>query len=606
MKTVPKLRAWQQEALDAYKETYPQDWLVTATPGAGKTTYALATARELWDEGRIRRLVVVTPTDHLRRQWVEAGQAMGFDLRSTPNNEKLPPDADGAVVTYAQVAVYPRVHEARTLNRPTLVVFDEVHHAGDQLSWGTGVIDAFDEARHRLSITGTPFRSDNAQIPNVRYEPDGEGGLQSAADYTYGYREALADHVVRPVVFAAYSGTSTWRNSAGEVRSGLLGSVSLSRADEEMAWKTALDPDGEWIPHVFGALANRIEDLRASTIPDAAGMVLASNQQVARQYADVWESVAGYRPLLIVSDDPDASDNITRLRDDSSIKAAISVRMVSEGVDVPRVAAMVVATTASTPLFFAQAIGRAVRSRRRGETATVFLPAVRHLLGLAASLEVQRDHVIDPPQDADDLDMPGDEDYERPDPGDAATWEAISSEASFDQVIASKRDHAASRPSSDDSSSAEDGQDVDGDVLGLPGLLSAEQEAALLARHDEQLRTTAQAAAARRRALQREAEAAQERDQVAAQWSGARAGALTRPAGPSGRSASGPDIDSVGADAADLRRRIAAAVMGYAQAKDLPAKEAWSVLYAKTPGPKNAEASLKLLQWRLDTIRRLG
>lgn len=32
-------------------EVKPRDWLVTATPGAGKTTYALATARQLWDAG---------------------------------------------------------------------------------------------------------------------------------------------------------------------------------------------------------------------------------------------------------------------------------------------------------------------------------------------------------------------------------------------------------------------------------------------------------------------------------------------------------------------------------------------------------------------------
>ena len=57
--------------------------------------------------------------------------------------------------------------------------------------------------------------------------------------------------------------------------------------------------------------------------------------------------------------------------------------MVSEGVDVPRLAVGVYATSASTPLFFAQAIGRFVRARRRGETASVFLPNVPQLLALA-------------------------------------------------------------------------------------------------------------------------------------------------------------------------------------------------------------------------------
>ena len=72
----------------------------------------------------------------------------------------------------------------------------------------------------------------------------------------------------------------------------------------------------------------------------------------------------------------------------------VAVRMVSEGVDVPRLAVGVYATSASTPLYFAQAIGRFVRARRPGETASVFLPSVPMLLQLASELEVQRNHVL--------------------------------------------------------------------------------------------------------------------------------------------------------------------------------------------------------------------
>lgn len=564
------LRAWQQQALDAYTSTHPQDWLVTATPGAGKTTFALAVARHLWTTGRIRRLIVITPTDHLRRQWVEAGQVSGFDLRSTPNGEKLPRDADGVVATYAQVAAAPQVHEARTLTRPTMVIFDEIHHAGDDRSWGTGVVDAFDEARHRLAITGTPFRSDDTRIPHIRYAPNENGDLQSVSDFTYGYSQALRDGVVRPVVFAAYSGTSTWRNSAGEVLQGTLGDVSLSRTDEDAAWRTALSPDGEWIPHVFSAMSDRIEDHRNGHIPDAAGMVLASNQTVARQYAEVWEAVTGYKPMLILSDDPEASDNIARLRDDPTIKAAISVRMVSEGVDVPRISAMCVATTTSTPLFFAQAVGRVVRSRRRGETATVFLPAVRHLLGLAAELEIERDHVIETPPPGDDLDMPGDADIEPPPPldEDSPHWEPIESRAEFSQVITSQREQ---QPAALD-------EDEAADLFGLPGLLTPDQEAALLAKRDQERAAAAKEAAAKRRAR------AAERDQPE----------QTSPAPVSGAE-----------DADTLRRLISSSVAAYASTRHMDHREVWAMLYAKAPGPKNAEASVKLLRQRLAVINRL-
>lgn len=74
----------------------------------------------------------------------------------------------------------------------------------------------------------------------------------------------------------------------------------------------------------------------------------------------------------------------------------VAVRMVSEGVDVPRLAVGVYATSASTPLYFAQAIGRFVRSRRPGETASIFLPSVPSLLQLAGELEAQRNHCARP------------------------------------------------------------------------------------------------------------------------------------------------------------------------------------------------------------------
>ena len=77
-------------------------------------------------------------------------------------------------VTYAQVAAHPALHRQRTENRRTLVIFDEIHHAGDALSWGDAVKEAFDPARRRLALTGTPFRSDANPIPFVTYV-DGTG-----------------------------------------------------------------------------------------------------------------------------------------------------------------------------------------------------------------------------------------------------------------------------------------------------------------------------------------------------------------------------------------------------------------------------------------------
>src|SRR5882757_5942495 len=360
------LRTWQREALTAYEREARRDFLVTATPGAGKTTFALTLAARLLGRRSADRVIVVCPTDHLRTQWAEAAGRVGMTLDPALPNSVGPvrPDVLGYVTTYAQVAAKPRLHAARTSAKRTLVVLDEVHHAGDGLAWGDAVGEAFADAVRRVCLTGTPFRTrPDELIPFVQYDPDTDGGMQSHADYTYGYREALRDQVVRPVVFAAYTGTSRWRNSAGEVVAASLSEGGTKRT-EATAWRTALNPNGKWVPHVIAAMDERISHLRETGMVDAGGVVLASDQDDARAYADIVERVTGEAPVVIVSDDPKASAKIDAFAAGTQ-RMAVCVRMISEGVDIPRAACLAWMTSYRTPLFFAQAVGRVVRARGR-------------------------------------------------------------------------------------------------------------------------------------------------------------------------------------------------------------------------------------------------
>ena len=478
------LRAWQAQALQDYRDAGATDFLVTATPGAGKTAFALTLAAELLASRVVDRVVVVCPTDHLRTQWATAALALGIGLDPTLSNAVGPvrPDLQGYVTTYAQVAARPAIHQARTQAKRTLVVLDEVHHAGDGLSWGEAVAFAFEGARRRLSLTGTPFRTRaDERIPFVRYEPDGEGGLASTADHTYGYREALADGVVRPVVFAAYTGVSRWRNSAGEVVSASLTGES-TKAVEATAWRTALDPGGEWVPHVIAAMDERLTHLRENGMPDAAGLVLASDQDDARAYAAIVQRVTGHVPALILSDDPKASQRIGAFTT-STERYAVCVRMISEGVDVPRAACLAWMTSYRTPLFFAQAVGRVVRARRPGESATVFLPAVRPLLALAAEIESERNHVLPPPAGVDDEELYDPLPPELGDEQPLDTWQALGAEAEFAHVLHGGRAVTGTVDLTGD----------DADYLGLPGLLTPEQTASLLMRRDADHRRRASA-----------------------------------------------------------------------------------------------------------------
>ncbi|WP_245571361.1 DEAD/DEAH box helicase [Catelliglobosispora koreensis] len=566
LETFPPLRAWQRKALFEYLRRRSTDFLAVATPGAGKTTFALRIAAELLSDRTVEAVTVVAPTEHLKLQWAQAASRVGIQLDSAFRNADIHTSKDfhGAVVTYAQVGMAPQVHLRRTLARKTLVILDEIHHAGDSRSWGEGVRLAYEQAERRLMLTGTPFRSDENPIPFVVYERSGEV-MRSRADSTYGYGDALADGVVRPVIFLAYSGETRWRTSAGEELAVRLGEP-LTQDLVAQAWRTALDPAGDWMPQVLKAADARLQVLRAGGIPDAGGLVIASDQTAARAYAKLLERVTGEKPTVVLSDDTGASGKIGQFANDPDKRWLVAVRMVSEGVDIPRLAVGVYATSASTPLYFAQAIGRFVRARRPGETASVFVPSVPHLLGLASEMELSRDHVLGGPKNKDGLD---DELLERANKAEKGsdeltkTWEALSATAELDQVIFDGATFGLP---------AQSGTAEEEEFLGLPGLLSADQVTTLLAK-----RQADQAAQARR--AKRDAPAQPQREMVR-------------------------DM-SAAERRIHLRRQLNALVAAHHHRTGLPHGKIHSELRTKCGGPPSAQATIEQLEERISMIQTL-
>ncbi|MBP2435823.1 DEAD/DEAH box helicase [Microbacterium amylolyticum] len=469
--TAGRLRAWQQEALDRFFDADQKNFLVAATPGAGKTTYALTVARELRDRGEIDRIVVVCPTEHLKTQWADAASRVSIRLDPDFKNSLpvLSRHYHGAVVTYAQIAVKSEVHRRLVEQARTLVILDEVHHGGDALSWGDAIRDAYAPAKRRLLLSGTPFRSDDAPIPFVEYTPDEKGARTSITDYSYGYDRALADGVVRPVLFHVYTGHMKWRTRMGDELEANLGQDNTKDITSQ-AWRTALDPRGEWMPAVLKSADQRLTEIRAH-IPDAGGLVIATDQTNARAYAAILHEITGQRPTIVLSDESEASRRIEQFSENTT-RWMVAVRMVSEGVDVPRLAVGVYATSSSTPLFFAQAIGRFVRARRKGEAASVFLPQVPVLMALAHELEKQRDHVLDRGEkDADGLDDSLLDAAEREEKAsdelteEEFTFEALGSTAHFDSVVFDGQQFGQL---------AEPGSEEELEFIGLPGLLEPE------------------------------------------------------------------------------------------------------------------------------------
>ncbi|MCW2771163.1 MAG: hypothetical protein JWR27_2596 [Aeromicrobium sp.] len=469
------LRVWQREAFELYSRTQPRDFLTVATPGAGKTTFALTIAADLMARGVVERVMIVTPTDHLKTQWALAASGIGITIDPTlAGSGVLGAGFDGFAVTYAGLAVNPNAYRSRIEYRRTMVILDEVHHAADALTWGDAVQEACEPAVRRLALTGTPFRSDENPIPFVTYAPQVDGSKTSVADYSYGYGHALRDGVVRPVLFMAYSGQMHWRTRAGDEVAARLG-APLDRAATAQALRTALDPGGSWIPEVLTAAHTRLMEVRRD-VPDAGGLVIASDQTSARAYASVLTDITGTKPTVVLSDEMGSS---ARIADFSAGMSPwmVAVRMVSEGVDIPRLSVGVYATTTATPLYFAQAVGRFVRARRKGETASIFVPSVPGLLALASDLEAQRDHVIGRPvKDEADLFAAEAELLAKAQQEEGASdqlgqYKALASDASFDRLVYDGGEFGY------DSLSDDEGEL---DFLGIPGLLGHDQVAELL------------------------------------------------------------------------------------------------------------------------------
>jgi superfamily II DNA or RNA helicase len=554
-----------------------------ATPGAGKTTYALTVAAELMARREIVGITIVTPTEHLKYQWAAAALRLGIAIDPSYRNAqgKAGADFQGVAVTYAQVAAHPALHRARTESRRTLVIFDEVHHAGDALSWGEAVREAFEPARRRLALTGTPFRSDANPIPFVTYVPEADGSKRSASDYVYGYGPALADGVVRPVIFLAYSGEMHWRTRAGDEITATLG-TPMTKDQIAQAWRTALDPSGEWITRVLEAADKRLTEVRRA-MPDAGGLVIAGDHETARAYAGLLRRISGERPVVVLSDDPTASRKISAFAD-STARWMVAVRMVSEGVDVPRLAVGVYATSVSTALFFAQAVGRFVRVRQRGETASVFVPSVPVLLGFAAELEAERDHVVraldrDPEAELADAqrERKSADDFEL-----FRSFEALNASATFDRVLFDGGEFGTA---------TEAGSPEEEDYLGLPGLLDPDQVTVLLRK---------------RQSAQLAARSAAAGSPSAAGHGGADAGLFAAPAAAAAEPAAAPQATATvsRAQLAVLRKELNGLVGAWSHRTGQPHGVIHNELRQACGGPALPQASAEQIKARVEKIRQ--
>jgi superfamily II DNA or RNA helicase len=383
-----RLRPWQKAALERLDAANGPDFLAVATPGAGKTTFALTAARRWLAERPGARLVVVAPTAHLKSQWAAAALRFDLDLEVAWSPAGgLAGDMHGLVTTYQQVASAGRALAG--VSHGAFVILDEVHHAAEERAWGDSLRGAFDGAARRLALSGTPFRSDTNAIPFVRYRLE-----EAEADFEYGYGDALADgRVVRPVYFPRVDGHMEWTAPDGSLHAATFDDP-LDRVLAGQRLRTALSLEGEWLPAVLRRAHEQLLEVRRAQ-PDAGGLVIAIDQEHARGIAAILRERLGVPAEVVTSDDPLASRRIGEFAR-STKPWIVAVRMVSEGVDIPRLRVGVLATTTTTELFFRQAVGRLVRwtAGTRRQPAFLFIPDDARLRRLAFGIAEQRRHSL--------------------------------------------------------------------------------------------------------------------------------------------------------------------------------------------------------------------
>jgi len=433
------LRSWQRDALDRLADWREGPFLISAAPGAGKTRPALELARDLLSRRVVGRVAVLCPTTPLTRQWASAAATLGVQLAPDASGPRPPRDFDGVAVTYARVASDPGGWAAK-ISPDTLVVVDEAHHLGEDLTWGTSFRRAFVAAPRWLLLSGTPFRSDATPIPGVRYDGDG----LALPDVSYTYAQAVADGICRPVAFVTFDGTLSWRSGDDVIESSF--ETVLSAREASRRYRTAIStelPDG--LPRIVAEADAKLRALRTEGHRDAGALAVAANAQHARAIARLVGEVSGRPPVVVLHTEAKAARKLAAFRD-SREPWIVAVNMVSEGVDIPRLRVGVYATAAKTPLIFRQIVGRFVRTipGRPPAPSWLYLPAERILRTHASEVESELRHALRCDEIEEGLQQPRERRESEPSP--AAEFVPLSAEFAAQMTLFGTPQRAPSSP----------------------------------------------------------------------------------------------------------------------------------------------------------------
>ena len=381
-----KLRPWQQQALEKalhWLTVVREDrhFLINAAPGAGKTIGASVIAMELIERGEIDRVVVIAPRAEVVNQWAEDFRRVTgrYMTKVTGRDGDIAGMELDVCSTWAAVQGLQDAMQAVCRSARVLVICDEHHHAAVEAAWGSGAESAFSSAQFVLVLTGTPIRSDGAQSVWMAYDDAGAIDHPEGGTYTLTYGEAVDLGYCRPVTFHRHEGLFTVDLDEGSkvqvsghqkatLSKDLARVPGLQRALDfyRLACTPQFEADSK-TPLADGYQATMLEyasqkltDLR-HRMANAGGLVIAPSIEMAEYMVKLIEIVEGETPILVHSQMPNPEAKIRAFRNTEK-RWLVSVAMVSEGVDIPRLRLLVYLPHALTELAFRQAVGRVVRT----------------------------------------------------------------------------------------------------------------------------------------------------------------------------------------------------------------------------------------------------
>lgn len=350
-----KLRLWQQECIDRALQRYQdgnRHFLCLATPGAGKSLMASALARQLLERQQIDFILCFSPS-----LTISQGLKSTFEHQLLGGFEGKFGDV-GTSLTYQAMLNLPEKFWSLLKRYRVLVVFDEIHHcAGDEThfnAWGQVIMRRIQgHARYTLALTGTPWRSDQVRIAMAEYS-DPEGHI--LLDYRYGLRQAIRDGVCRvPHIVLIDNNKITVKNKSGSQQ---FASLESALKSGEISFQEMLfHPETQRF--VLKQGVSKLAELKREQ-HSAAGLVVAASVSHANELAQILRNEFKQSCVVVTYNDAAAQQRIEDFRTNST-DWIISVGMITEGTDIPRLRVCCLLSLARTELFFRQVLGRVLR-----------------------------------------------------------------------------------------------------------------------------------------------------------------------------------------------------------------------------------------------------